>query len=117
MVRALGAEPVELAYGQVLAGLSTRVIEVLVMSRRAWESLSDDDRSIFREAARASSRYMRQLWSGLEEHSRQQARAAGNIIIEVDRKPFAEAMDPVYAKAASGARDQQELIERIRQTQ
>jgi tripartite ATP-independent transporter DctP family solute receptor len=148
MVRALGAEPVELAYGQVLTGLSTRIIdgaennwpsyvttqhykvapyytltehsmapEVLVMSRRAWESLSDDDRNMFREAARASSRYMRQLWSGLEEHSRQQARAAGNVIIEVDRKPFAEAMDPVYAKAASGAGDQQELIQRIRQTQ
>jgi tripartite ATP-independent transporter DctP family solute receptor len=148
MVRALGAEPVELAYGQVLTGLSTRVIdgaennwpsyvttqhyklapyytltehsmapEVLVMSLRAWESLSADDRSMFREAARASSRYMRELWSGLEEQSRQQARAAGNLIIDVDRKPFAEAMAPVYAKAASGAGDQQDLIERIRQTQ
>lgn len=78
MIRALGAEPVELPYGQVLTGLSTRLIdgaennwpsyvttnhyklapyytltehtmgpEVLVMSLRAWESLSAEDREIF----------------------------------------------------------------------
>jgi tripartite ATP-independent transporter DctP family solute receptor len=146
MVRALGAEPVELAYGQVLTGLSTKVIdgaennwpsyvttqhykvapyysltehsmapEVLVMSLRAWESLSADDRIMFREAARASSGYMRQLWSGLEKQSREQARAAGNLIMDVDRKAFADAMVAVYAKAVGG--DQQQLIERIRQTQ
>ena len=84
MIRALGAEPVELPYGQVLTGLATRLIdgaennwpsfvttdhykyagyytltehtmgpEVLVMSRKAWESLSAEDRKIFREAALA----------------------------------------------------------------
>jgi tripartite ATP-independent transporter DctP family solute receptor len=148
MVRALGAEPVELAYGQVLTGLSTKVIdgaennwpsyvttqhykvapyytltehsmapEVLVMSLRAWETLSAEDRMIFRTAARESSIYMRQLWSGLEEQSRQQARAAGNLIIEVERQPFADAMTTVYAKPIGEARAQQELIERIRQVQ
>ena len=40
--------------------------EVLVMSLRAWESLSADDQAIFREAARKSSMFMRELWSGLE---------------------------------------------------
>ena len=86
MIRALGAEPVELPYGQVLTGLSTRLIdgaennwpsyvttnhyklapyytltehtmspEVLVMSLRAWESLSAEDRDVFRDAARKSS--------------------------------------------------------------
>ena len=90
MVRALGAEPVELPYGQVITGLATRLIdgaennwpsfvttdhykfagyytltehtmspEVLVMSRKAWESLSPDERKLFREAAQQSSRFMR----------------------------------------------------------
>jgi TRAP-type C4-dicarboxylate transport system substrate-binding protein len=148
MMRALGAEPVELAYGQVLTALSTRVIdgaennwpsyvttqhyklapyytltehsmapEILVMSLRAWQSLSDDDRMIFRDAARQSSKFMRQLWSGLEEKSRQQARAAGNLIIEVDRKPFADAMASVYSKPIAESVEQQHLIERIRQVQ
>jgi tripartite ATP-independent transporter DctP family solute receptor len=146
MVRALGAEPIELAYGQVFTGLSTKVIdgaennwpsyvttqhyrlapyysltehsmapEVLLMSLRAWESLSADDQIMFRQVARASSAHMRQLWSGLEQQSREQARTAGNMVVDVDRKPFAEAMLPLYAKAPVG--DQQPLIERIRQIQ
>src|SRR5712675_1922248 len=93
MIKALGAEPVELPYGQVSTGLSTKLIdgaennwpsyvttghyklaphytltehtmgpEVLVMSLRAWEGLSPEDRDIFRDAARKSSAYMRALW-------------------------------------------------------
>jgi tripartite ATP-independent transporter DctP family solute receptor len=148
MIKALGAEPVELPYGQVLTGLSTRLIdgaennwpsyvttghyrlatyytltehtmgpEVLVMSLRAWESLSPEDQGIFRDAARQSSIYMRGLWSGLEERSRAQARAAGNTVVaQFDRKPFEAAMHAINAKAG-GDPELQSLIERIRQVQ
>src|SRR6201999_2383571 len=82
MMRSLGAEPVELPYGQVLTALATRLVdgaennwpsfvttdhykyarfytlteqtmspEVLVMSLKAWRSLSPYDQNIFREAA------------------------------------------------------------------
>src|SRR5579859_3811290 len=98
MIRSLGAEPVELPYGQVLTGLATRLIdgaennwpsfittdhykyagfytltehtmgpEVLVMSLKAWQSLSPDDQNLFREAARESSRFMREKWRDLED--------------------------------------------------
>jgi len=142
----LGADPVELPYGQVSTGLSTRLIdgaennwpsyvttghyklasyytltehsmspEVLVMSLPAWESLSGEDKDIFLEAAAKSNIFMRSLWTSLEERSRQQARAAGNIIItDFDRKPFEEAMSVIYDKAATDA-DTQQLINRIRQ--
>jgi TRAP-type C4-dicarboxylate transport system substrate-binding protein len=148
MIKALGAEPVELPYGQVLTGLSTRLIdgaennwpsyvttghyklaayytltehtmgpEVLVMSLKAWESLSGADKEIFRDAARQSSTFMRGLWSGLEERSREQARAAGNTIIaDFDRKPFEAAMYDINARAVSDP-DLLALIERIRQVQ
>jgi tripartite ATP-independent transporter DctP family solute receptor len=148
MIKALGAEPVELPYGQVLTGLATRLIdgaennwpsyvttshyklapyytltehtmspEVLVMSLRAWESLSAEDREIFRDAARKSSSFMRGVWSGLEERSRHQARAAGNTIVaDFDRKPFENAMTVIHAKAVTDP-DLRQLIERIRQVQ
>ena len=54
--------------------------ELLVMSPRAWESLSAEDQDIFRDAARKSSAYMRELWHRLEERSRQQAQVAGITI-------------------------------------
>jgi TRAP-type C4-dicarboxylate transport system substrate-binding protein len=60
---------------------------------------------------------MRDLWSGLEERSRQQARAAGNMIIaDFDRKPFEHAMGTIYEKTVSDPGLRQ-LIERIRKVQ
>jgi tripartite ATP-independent transporter DctP family solute receptor len=145
MIRALGAEPIELPYGQVRTGLATKLIdgaennwpsfvttdhyryasfytlsehtmspEVLVMSWKAWASLSPEDRVIFREASQQSSRFMRERWRDLEEKSRQQAEGAGvTIVTDFDRKPFEAAMTPIYEKIrrdpAAAA-----LIERIR---
>ena len=87
------------------------------MSLRAWESLSAEDRDIFRDAARKSSAFMRELWSGLEERSRQQARAAGNtIIVDFDRKPFETAMSPIHDRTLTDP-DMRVLLERIRQVQ
>lgn len=145
MIRALGAEPVELPYGQVLTGLATKLIdgaennwpsfvttyhykyagyysltehtmspEVLVMSQKAWSSLSAEDQKIFREAAQRSSRFMREKWRDLEERSRKKAEAAGaTIVTDLDRKPFEAAMAGIYAKAQRDPAIAR-LIERIR---
>ena len=148
MMRALGAEPVELPYGQVLTGLANHLIdgaennwpsfvttnhykhaghytltqhtmspEVLVISLKAWNSLSAEDQTIFKEAAQRSSRFMREKWRDLEEQSERKAQEAGvTIIRDIDRKPFEEAMAAIYAKAerdpAAAA-----LIERIRKVE
>ena len=148
MIKALGAVPVELPYGQVLTGLSTKLIdgaennwpsfvttdhykyagyytitehtmspEVLVISQKAWQSLSTDDRQIFRDAALQSSLFMREQWKTLEERSRQQAKAAGvTVVTDFDRKPFEAAMTGIYQKAQ---RDPvaAALIERIRKVE
>jgi tripartite ATP-independent transporter DctP family solute receptor len=148
MVKALGGEPIELPYGQVLTGLATKLIdgaennwpsfvttdhykfagyytltehtmspEVLVMSLKAWSSLSDEDRNIFRDAAIESSHFMREKWKDLETQSRERAKSAGvTIVTDIDRKPFEQAMAAIYARAqqdpaAAG------LIERIRKVE
>ena len=148
MIRALGAQPIELPYGQVLTGLATKLVdgaennwpsfittghykyagyytltehtmspEILVMSRKAWESLSSEDQAIFKQAALDSSSYMRQQWQALEDRSRQEAEAAGIMIIkDFDRKPFEDAMAPVYQQTMRDPAFSQ-LIDRIRKTQ
>jgi tripartite ATP-independent transporter DctP family solute receptor len=145
MVKALGAEPVALPYGQVLTGLNTKLIdgaennwpsyvttghyraakyytitehtmspEVLVMSRRAWDSLAPEDQRIFRTAATESSKYMREQWKQWEQRARAQAQEAGNVIIaDIDRKPFMDAMAAVYDKAVTDPGLKQ-LVERLR---
>jgi tripartite ATP-independent transporter DctP family solute receptor len=127
MVKSLGAEPIGIAFGQVLTALQTKLVdgaennwpsfvstghykvaryytltqhtmgpEVLIMSPRAWSDLSAEDRVIFREAARQSSRYMREQWLSWEKRSEQQARDAGVTVIgTIDRKPFEDATKPL----------------------
>lgn len=144
-MRALGADPVEMPYGQVLTGLANKLIdgaennwpsfvttdhykyaghytltehtmspEVLVMSLKAWETLSPDERRIFREEARRSGQFMREKWHDLELQSRKQAEMAGVIIVsEIDRKPFEAAMTGIYAKAQRDPASAK-LIQRIR---
>jgi tripartite ATP-independent transporter DctP family solute receptor len=148
MLRAFGAEPVELPYGQVITGLTTHLIdgaennwpsfvttdhykhagyytltehtmspEVLVMSLKAWRSLSPEDQIIFKDAAARSSQFMREKWRDLEEQSQRKAEAAGiTVIKQIDRKPFEDAMAAIYAKAAQDPAAAT-LIERIRKVE
>lgn len=148
MMRALGAEPIALPYGQVNVGLSTGLVqgaennwpsyvttdhfrtaryltltehtmspEVLVISRRAWEGLSDEDRRIFREAARESARAMREQWQKLEARSREEAERSGvNVVTLTDRAPFEHAVQSIVTRFAAEP-PLAALVERIRQAQ
>jgi tripartite ATP-independent transporter DctP family solute receptor len=145
MIKALGAEAVAMPYGQVLTGLTNRLIdgaennwpsyvttnhytaaryytmtehtmspEVLVMSRKAWDSLSPEDQAIFRDAAQESSRFMRQQWKGWVERSREQARKAGVVVdTGFDKKPFMDAMTGIYEAALRDPKVK-DLVDRIR---
>jgi TRAP-type C4-dicarboxylate transport system substrate-binding protein len=76
--------------------------EVLIMSLRAWQSLSDADKVIFRDAARESNRFMREQWTALETQSARVARQAGvTIVSDFDRKPFEAAMAKIDTQAAA----------------
>lgn len=87
--------------------------EVLVMSRRAWEELSDADRAIFRAAARESSQFMRAQWLSWEEQSRKEAAAAGVTVIgDLDHKALEDATRPLRDEMRSDPK-LGPLIERI----
>jgi tripartite ATP-independent transporter DctP family solute receptor len=148
MIKALGAEPIAMPYGQVLTGLTTKLIdgaennwpsyittnhftaarhytvtehtmspEVLVMSRKAWDSLSAEDQGIFRAAAQDSAQFMRQQWKSWEERSRDQARQAGSVVVtEFDKRPFMDAMKEIYDKFLSDPK-LKTLVDRIRQAE
>ena len=91
--------------------------EALIMSRKAWDSLTPEDQKIFRDAARESSRFMRDQWMAWEERSRQEAKKAGNVIIsDFDKKPFEDAMKPIYEHTLTDPK-LLDLVERIRQVQ
>jgi tripartite ATP-independent transporter DctP family solute receptor len=72
--------------------------EMLLMSKKVWDTLTPDEQKIFREAAKESVPYMRKLWDEKEKKSRDLVLKTGSQVIEVDKKSFQDAMKPVYDK-------------------
>lgn len=90
--------------------------ELLVFSKKIWDGLPAGERDIIRKAAKESVPYMRKLWDDREAASRKTVEAGGSqILSDVDKKSFQDAMAPVYAKFAGDAK-LQALVKRIQDT-
>ena len=89
------------------------VPEVLVMSKAAYDKLSAEDQALVRQAAKDSVPVMREQWEAREAASEEKVRAAGVEIVEdIDKTPFIEAMVPVYEKHVTSEK-LKSLVEQI----
>src|SRR6056297_354368 len=133
LVRAVGAEPIRLAFEEVYTGLQTGVIhgaennfpswitkghyevakyytkdehvrtpEIILFSKKTWDRLSEEDKKLIRKAVKESIPYQRRLWEAKVEESIHKAIEAGcEIVTDIDKQPFINAMKPVYEKHAT----------------
>src|ERR1700731_1245005 len=91
------------------------VPEMLVFSRKTWDSLSKDDQALLTNFGREAQQEERVLWTKYEKEALDKAKAAGIQIIEVtDKKPFQDAVKPVWDKYGPKFA---ELIKRIQAVQ
>ncbi len=129
LMRALGANPTPLPFGEVFSALETRLIDgaennirsfhssrqfeiagywsetqhsyapdILVMSKRNYETLSADDQALLRALARRSVAVMREHWDASEARAREAILAAGVQVNEVDLDAFSAAATPVLSR-------------------
>jgi tripartite ATP-independent transporter DctP family solute receptor len=89
--------------------------EILLFSKRIWDTLPAEEQKAIRQAAKESVPYMRKLWDEREEKSRATVIAGGAIITTVDKAPFQAAMKPVYDKFITDAK-LKTLIKRVQDT-
>jgi tripartite ATP-independent transporter DctP family solute receptor len=75
------------------------VPEMLVFSRKTWDTLSKEDQALLKKLGREAQLEERDLWNKYEAAALEKAKAAGNQIIAVaDKKPFQDAVKPVWDK-------------------
>jgi tripartite ATP-independent transporter DctP family solute receptor len=75
------------------------VPEILVFSRRTWDTLSKDDQELLRQSAHEAQADERALWGIYEKQAMDKARSAGVQIVEtIDKAPFQDAVKPVWDK-------------------
>jgi tripartite ATP-independent transporter DctP family solute receptor len=85
--------------------------EVLVFSRRIWNTLSADDQGLLKKFAREAQLEERELWNQYEQKAMEKAKAAGCQIVEIaDKAPFQNAVKPVWDKYGPKYQD---MIKRI----
>lgn len=77
--------------------------EVLVMSKKSYDKLSPEDQKLIKAVAKESVAKMRELWDAREKSSEAKVKAGGAQINTVEKKPFIDAMKPVYDKFVTDA--------------
>ena len=78
--------------------------EVLVFSKKIWETLTPEEQSAIRKAAKASVPYYVTLWEAKEKDAKAAVIKGGAKIIEakdIDRKSFVDVERPVWDKFAN----------------
>jgi TRAP-type C4-dicarboxylate transport system substrate-binding protein len=72
--------------------------EILLMSKKVWDKLPEEQKDMIRAAAKESVAHMRKLWDEREAKSLANVKAGGAQIVDVDKAVFQAAMKPVYDK-------------------
>ena len=78
--------------------------EVLVFSKKIWDTLTPEEQAAIRKAAKASVPFYVKLWEAKEKDAKAAVVKGGAKIIpaaEIDRKSFVEAEKPVWEKFAN----------------
>jgi tripartite ATP-independent transporter DctP family solute receptor len=74
----------------------TWVPDVLLISTRVWNQLTDQERGWLEDAARSSVEVERRLWREASQHALDAVRAAGVQVIEPDKAAFRRAVQPMF---------------------
>ena len=78
--------------------------EVLVFSKKIWDTLSKEEQAAIRKAAKDSVPYYVKLWEPKEKEAKAAVMKGGAKVVsasEIDRKGFVEAEKPVWDKFAT----------------
>jgi tripartite ATP-independent transporter DctP family solute receptor len=88
--------------------------ELLVFSKKSWGTLSKEDQDLITKTAKEAQQEQRKLWYEMEQKSTDKMKQAGVDIVPIaDKKPFQEAVKPVWDKYGA---QHAALIQRIQDT-
>jgi tripartite ATP-independent transporter DctP family solute receptor len=94
----------------------TTVPDVLIVSMKVWNKLSEQEKEWLQQAADESVPVERKLWAESEKESLEAVEEAGVTIIHPDKKPFADKVVPLLDSYKKNAK-LYNLITRIREAE
>jgi len=89
--------------------------EILVFSKRIWDTLAKDDQALIKKVAREAQFEARTLWDEMEKKALAQMKEAGvEVITFPDKKPFQDAVKPVWDKYGAKYADMVARIQEVK---
>lgn len=82
----------------------TNIPDILVINNDTWESLTDEQKQAFEEAANESREEHTELWNQAIDEAVTEAEEMGVEFYEVDKEPFIEAVQPIHEEYSQDER-------------
>lgn len=95
----------------------TMVPDVLVISSKVWNELSDSNKQALTQAAKEATEKMFELWQKSETEEKQKVLAQGVEFVEVDKSLFKQAVEPMYSELKTQQPDLYKLVEQIQKVE
>jgi tripartite ATP-independent transporter DctP family solute receptor len=95
----------------------TMVPDVLVISNKAYDSLSEENRIALKKAANNSMELMKKLWAESEVTERAKAEKLGVTFITPNKQAFVDAVQPMYEALNTTNPELAEIVNRIKAVQ
>lgn len=95
----------------------TMVPDILVISTKIWNGLSEDNKKAIEQAAKEATQKMFTLWDIAESAEKQKAVAQGVKFAEVNKTAFKQAVEPMYLEIKNNDPTFYQLIEQIQKIQ
>lgn len=92
----------------------TMVPDVLVISTKIWEGLSEKNQKALMEAAHKATLKMRELWVASENKQKELALKQGVKFVMVDKAPFKKAVEPMYEMLKKDDLETYQVVEEIK---
>jgi len=89
-------------HGEVAKSFSfdehTRIPDMMVISSETWNSLTDEQKEIMKDAAAESTAYQIEVWAESIDEAMEEAKEMGVEFHYPDQEPFYEAVQPMHEK-------------------
>ena len=95
----------------------TMIPDVLVISGKVWDKLSEKDRAAIQQAANESMLEMKKLWAESEKEERAKAEKMGVTFVQPDKGPFRDAVKGMYDDLKKSDAEVYGLVEKIQAIQ
>lgn len=94
----------------------TMIPDILVISSKIWESLSEEQQAIVKEAAVESTEYHKPIWAdSIEAAKKEASEEMGVTFHEVDKTPFREAVKQMLADYGSEYPEVKKLLDAFKE--